>query len=90
MEMGGNERLLEFVQRAGDYMSHPSTSVGEKYRHPCLRLYREYIAAVGDGEEPPSLSREALDEVGGRGGGTVDRGWQPNKLNDFILHLILL
>lgn len=62
MELGGNKQLLEFVKRAGLRLS-PLASVNDKYKHPWLGLYRKYIAALGNGKEPPSLSREALDEV---------------------------
>lgn len=62
MELGGNKRLLDFVKRAGLSVS-PLATVNDKYTHPWLGLYRKYIAALGNGTEPPSLSREALDEV---------------------------
>lgn len=60
MEAGGNQRLTEFIRRAGLYS--PS-SVAEKYTHPFLALYREHIAALGAGEDPPPLTREALEQA---------------------------
>ena len=60
MEAGGNQRLSEFIRRAGLYSS---SSVAEKYAHPFLALYREHIAALCEGEDPPPLTREALEQA---------------------------
>lgn len=70
MEVGGNQRLAEFVRQAGLY---PWSSIDDKYGHPCLGLYREYIAALSEGREPPALSRETLEKVGKDRGGSRRR-----------------
>eukprot|EP00903_Cladosiphon_okamuranus_P017109 g15763.t1 len=60
MEAGGNGRLAEFVRRIGLY---PWSTIQGKYEHPCLLLYRNHLAALADGEEPPPISREALEKA---------------------------
>ena len=60
MEAGGNQRLTEFIRQAGLYSV---SSVAEKYAHPFLALYREHIAALGEGKDPPPLTREALEQA---------------------------
>lgn len=60
MEAGGNRRLAEFVRRIGFY---PWSAVQDKYEHPCFSLYRKHLIALADGEEPPPISREALEKV---------------------------
>lgn len=60
MEAGGNRRFGEFTRRIGHY---PWSTVEDKYSHPCLPLYRKHIVAVADGEEPPPISREAIEKA---------------------------
>ncbi|CAM9647340.1 unnamed protein product, partial [Ectocarpus fasciculatus] len=60
MEAGGNKRLAEFSRRVGLY---PWSTVEEKRGHPCLPLYRKRLAALADGEKPPPISREALEQA---------------------------
>lgn len=60
MEAGGNRRLAEFVRRIGLY---PWSTVQDKYEHPCFPLYRKHLVALADEEEPPPISREALEKV---------------------------
>eukprot|EP00904_Undaria_pinnatifida_P009262 jgi/Undpi1/5466/HiC_scaffold_2.g00745.m1 len=60
MEAGGNQRLTEFMRQAGLFTL---SSIAEKYGHPLLALYREHIAALGEGKDPPPLTREALEQA---------------------------
>lgn len=52
--------MAEFVRRIDLY---PWSTIQDKYEHPCLPLYRKHIAALADGEEPPPISREALEKA---------------------------
>lgn len=60
MEAGGNRELAEFAIRIGLY---PCSTIQDKYAHPCIPLYRKHIVALADGEEPPPISREALEKA---------------------------